>query len=197
MSLFHGRRPDYWNPHYWKRNPHLDSDERGRFEQTTLPHLDAAYNLARWLTQDEHAAEDVVQEAYLRAARYFASFRGGDGRPWLLGVVRRASLDWISKRRTQPAVAFNEELHDQGDDALNPERIAFSNSDQASVRQALADLPLQLREVVVLRELEGMTYQQIATLTEVPIGTVMSRLSRGRQQLQRRLASSFGQNTGT
>jgi RNA polymerase sigma-70 factor (ECF subfamily) len=176
----------------------LDSDERGRFEQTTLPHLDAAYNLARWLTQDEHAAEDVVQEAYLRAARYFASFRGGDGRPWLLAVVRRASFDWISKRSNQPAVAFNEELHDQGDNALNPERLAFRNSDQASVRQALADLPLQVREVIVMRELEGLSYQQIAALIEAPLGTVMSRLSRGRQQLQRRLASSFGeQSTGT
>jgi RNA polymerase sigma factor (sigma-70 family) len=181
-----------------EKNPHLDSDERGRFEQTTLPHLDAAYNLARWLTQDEHAAEDVVQEAYLRAARYFASFRGGDGRPWLLGVVRRASLDWISKRRNQPAVAFNENLHDQGDNALNPEHLALRNSDQTSVRQAVADLPLQLREVIVLRELEGLSYQQIAGLIEAPIGTVMSRLSRGRQQLQGRLASNFGeQSTGT
>ncbi|HEV7999604.1 MAG TPA: sigma-70 family RNA polymerase sigma factor, partial [Planctomycetaceae bacterium] len=159
---------------------------------------DAAYNLARWLTQDEHAAEDVVQEAYLRAARYFASFRGGDGRPWLLGVVRRASLDWISKRRNQPAIAFNEDLHDQGDNALNPEHLALRNSDQASVRQAVADLPLQLREVIVLRELEGLSYQQIAGLIEAPIGTVMSRLSRGRQQLQGRLASNFGeQSTGT
>src|SRR5277367_6827752 len=128
-------------PHYWKRNPHLDSDERGRFEQTTLAHLDAAYNLARWLTQDEHAAEDVVQEAYLRAARYFASFRGGDGRAWLLGVVRRAAFDWLSKHRGQGVLVFNEEVHDRGDESANPEQLALRKSDQVSVRQALEELP--------------------------------------------------------
>src|SRR5580700_6537727 len=112
-------------PHYWKRNPHLDSDERGRFEQTTLPHLDAAYNLARWLTQDEHAAEDVVQEAYYRAARYFASFRGGDGRAWLLGVVRRASFDWLAKRRSQPALVFDEDIHERSDESSSPEFVAI------------------------------------------------------------------------
>jgi RNA polymerase sigma factor (sigma-70 family) len=166
----------------------LEADERRQFEQVTLPHLDAAYNLARWLTQDEHAAEDVVQEAYLRAARYFGSFRGGDGRAWLLGVVRRAAFDWLSKNRGQGPLVFNEEVHDPGDESSNPEQLAFRKSDQVSVRKAVEELPLPLREVIVLRELEGMSYQQIATLTEVPIGTVMSRLSRGRQQLQRGLA---------
>jgi RNA polymerase sigma factor (sigma-70 family) len=166
----------------------LEADERRQFEHVTLPHLDAAYNLARWLTQDAHAAEDVVQEAYLRAARYFGSFRGGDGRSWLLGVVRRAAFDWLAKHRRQAMLAFNDELHDRGDDASNPEQLALRKSEQASVRQALEELPLPLREVVVLRELQGLSYQEIATLTELPKGTVMSRLSRGRQQLQRRLA---------
>jgi RNA polymerase sigma factor (sigma-70 family) len=166
----------------------LELDERRRYEQATLPHLDAAYNLARWLTQDEHAAEDVVQEAYYRAARYFASFRGGDGRGWLLGVVRRASIDWLKKHRSQSAVAFNEELHDRGNELSNPEFLAIRQSDHAIVRQAMEELPLQLREVIVLRELEGMSYQEIASIAEVPMGTIMSRLSRGRDQLQRRLA---------
>src|ERR1700679_2808624 len=98
-----------------KRSPDLEPDERRQFEQATLPHLDAAYNLARWLTQDEHAAEDVVQEAYLRAARYFGSFRGGDGRAWLLGVVRRAAFDWLSRHRGPSAVSFDDDLHDRGD----------------------------------------------------------------------------------
>jgi RNA polymerase sigma factor (sigma-70 family) len=166
----------------------LEADERRQFESVTLPHLDAAYNLARWLTQDEHAAEDVVQEAYLRAARYFGSFRGGDGRAWMLGVIRRAAFDWLSKHRGPGALVFSEELHDRVDESSNPEQTALRKSDQVSVREALEELPLPLREVIVMRELEGMSYQQIATLTEVPIGTVMSRLSRGRQQLQARLA---------
>jgi RNA polymerase sigma factor (sigma-70 family) len=167
----------------------LEPNERRQFELATLPHLDAAYNLARWLTQDEHAAEDVVQEAYFRAARYFASFRGGDGRAWLLGIVRRAVYDWLAKRRAHAAVAFNEELHDREDESSNPEFLALRKCDEERVRKALEDLSPQLREVIVLRELEGLSYQEIAAVTEIPIGTVMSRLSRGRQQLQRQLAS--------
>ncbi len=167
----------------------MEADERRQFEQAMLPHLDTAYNLARWLTQDDHAAEDVVQEAYLRAAQYFASFRGGDGRAWLLGVVRRASFDWLSRRRAQPAIAFNEDIHDAGDESSNPVVLALRKCDQEVVRQALEELPTHFREVMVLRELEGMSYLEIAELTETPIGTVMSRLARGRQQLQQRLAS--------
>jgi RNA polymerase sigma factor (sigma-70 family) len=167
----------------------LEPEERRQFEQATLPYLDAVFNLARWLTQDEHAAEDVVQEAYFRAARYFGSFRGGDGRAWLLGIVRRASFDWLAKQRAHIAVAYIEELHDRGDESSNPEFLAIRKCDEGLVRQALEELPPQLREVIVLRELEGLSYQDIAGVTEIPIGTVMSRLSRGRQQLQQRLAS--------
>jgi RNA polymerase sigma-70 factor (ECF subfamily) len=171
----------------------LDLDERDRFERVTLPHLDAAYNLARWLTRDEHATEDVVQEAYLRAARFFASFRGGDGRTWLLAVVRRASFDWLAKNRAWAAAAsFDEDVHGQGDDSLNPEHLALRGADRQLVRQAVEELPPEFREVVVLRELDGLSYQQIAAVTEVPVGTVMSRLSRARKQLQRRLAPCSG-----
>jgi RNA polymerase sigma-70 factor (ECF subfamily) len=172
----------------------LESDERRRFADVTLPHLDAAYNLARWLTRDEHAAEDVVQEAYLRAARYFGSFRGGDGRPWLLGVVRHAAFDWLKRHRGPGAVSFDDDLHDRGDTSADPQQLVLRKSDEASVRDALAELPLPLREVVVLRELEGMSYQEIAALVEIPIGTVMSRLSRGRRQLQQRLAGCVGED---
>jgi RNA polymerase sigma-70 factor (ECF subfamily) len=167
----------------------LEPQERRRFEQITLPFLDDAYNLARWLTRDEHGAEDVVQESYLRAARYFASFRGGDCRAWLLGVVRRASFDWLTKWRGRESVAYDEDLHDPGDDASNPAVLAERRLDQEQVRLALEELPPQLREAIVLRELEGLSYQQIATVVDVPIGTVMSRISRGRQQLERRLAA--------
>jgi RNA polymerase sigma factor (sigma-70 family) len=172
----------------------LEANEQRRFEDVTLPHLDAAYNLACWLTQDEHAAEDVVQEAYLRAARYFGSFRGGDGRPWLLAVVRSAAFDWLSNHRSENAVTFNEDVPDRGENSSDPLQVAMRESDQLSVRRALEELPLPFREVVVLRELEGMSYQQIAALTEVPVGTVMSRLSRGRAQLQRRLAAYVGED---
>jgi RNA polymerase sigma-70 factor, ECF subfamily len=174
-----------------RRGPlHLEPDERRQFEHATLPHLDAAYNLARWLTQDEHAAEDIVQEACLRAARYFRSYRGGDGRVWLLGIIRRASFDWLAKRRAQAEVVVFEDVHDRGDESSNPEFLAMSKCDEALVRQALEELTPPLREAIVLRELEGLSYQQIAAVTEVPIGTVMSRLSRGRQQLHRRLTAS-------
>jgi RNA polymerase sigma-70 factor (ECF subfamily) len=159
------------------------------FEQVTLPHLDAAYNLARWLTQDQHAAEDVVQEAYFRAARYFASFRGGNGRAWLLGVVRRASYDWLRSNRDSRFLGFNEDVHDRGDESSNPQFLAIRKCEQETVRKALEELPPHLREAIVLRELEGLSYQEIATVAEIPIGTVMSRISRGRQQLQERLAS--------
>jgi RNA polymerase sigma-70 factor (ECF subfamily) len=166
----------------------LQSAERRRFEEVTLPHVDAAYNLARWLTQNEHAAEDVVQEAFLRAARYFDGFRGGDGRPWLLGVVRRASFDWLAKHRGRGIVSFDEGIHDRGDESTSPEQLALRKVDQADVREALSELPSELREVIVLRELEGCSYQEIAVVTETPIGTVMSRLSRGREKLRQRLA---------
>jgi RNA polymerase sigma-70 factor (ECF subfamily) len=168
----------------------LEPDERRQFERATLPHLDAAYNLARWLTKDGHASEDVVQEAYLRAARYFASFRGGDGKAWLLGVVRRAAFDWLAKRRTHTAAVFDEDLHDRGDESENPQFQAIRKCDEAQVRRALEELIPHLREAVVLRELEGLSYGEIAEVTAVPIGTVMSRLSRGRRQLQRQLMAS-------
>jgi RNA polymerase sigma-70 factor (ECF subfamily) len=171
----------------------LDSEERGRFERATLPHLDAAFNLARWLTRDEHAAEEVVQEAFCRAARFFGSFRGGDGRTWLLAVVRRASFDWLRKRRAwTAAAAFDEEAHSPRDESLSPERLALQKADRDRLREAVEGLAPEHREVIVLRELEGLSYQEIAAVAEVPVGTVMSRLSRARRQLQERLAPCPG-----
>lgn len=170
----------------------MDADERGRFERATLPHLDAAYNLARWLTRDPHAADDVVQDAYLRAARFFASFRGGDGRAWLLTVVRRVAYDRLAKGRAVAVAPFDEELHG-GDGSPAPDEQAVRASDRQLLRQALEELVPEFREVTVLRELEGLSYQEIATVTEVPVGTVMSRLSRARKQLRQRLVPCAGE----
>jgi RNA polymerase sigma factor (sigma-70 family) len=171
----------------------LDSEERGRFERAMLPHVDAAYNLARWLTRDEHASEEVVQEAYCRAARFFASFRGGDGRTWLLAVVRRVSFDWLQKRRAAAALtSFDEEAHSPDDDALGPDHLAIRKADVQLLRQAVEELSPEYREVIVLREMEELSYQEVAAVAGVPVGTVMSRLSRARKQLQRRLAPCPG-----
>jgi RNA polymerase sigma factor (sigma-70 family) len=171
----------------------LDADERRRFEEAMLPHLDAAYNLARWLTRDENAAEDVVQDAYHRALRFFQGFRGQDGRAWLLAIVRHASYDWLKKQRLWDAAAqFNEESHDRGDETMNPEYVALQRADREMLMQALERLSVEHREVTVLRELEGLSYKQIAAVTGAPVGTVMSRLSRARKQLQEQLAQSLG-----
>lgn len=166
----------------------MDQPQRQSFEQAALPHLDAAFNLARWLTRDEHAAEDVVQEAMVRAVRYFGSFHGGDGRPWLLAIVRRASFDWLSKNRAAGTVSYDELEHDPSDMSANPELLALRKIDRAQIQQAIEALPPEYREVIVLRELEGLSYKEIATVADLPIGTVMSRLSRARSQLQLRLA---------
>jgi RNA polymerase sigma-70 factor (ECF subfamily) len=169
----------------------VERDHRREFETVMLPHLDAAFNLARWLTRDDVAAEDVVQEAYYRALRFFAGFRGGDGRAWLLAVVRRAAFDWLAQRR-RLATAPLEDGYLAGDDSLNPEVIALREAEREDVRRAIEELAPEFREVLVLRELEGLSYQEIASVIGAPLGTVMSRLSRARDQLQRRLTRSLG-----
>jgi RNA polymerase sigma-70 factor (ECF subfamily) len=157
------------------------------FEQRILPHLDAAYNLARWLTRDVHDAEDVVQEACIRALRYIKSLESGDARPWFLTIVRNAFYDWIARNR--PA----EIVHDDGTileiaedpDAIDPQEAAIRSAEMRGLAEAVAALPLQFREVLVLRELEGLSYKDIARVADVPVGTVMSRLARARGLLQR------------
>ena len=144
-----------------------------------LPHLDAAYNLARWLTRNDHDAQDVVQEAMLRAYRHFDGLRG-EPRPWLLAVVRNACFTWLKANR--PAEA--EPLDDVADDALpGPEAAVARSVDRRLLNEAIAALPVQFREVLVLRELEDLSYRDIARIAGVPIGTVMSRLSRARRLL--------------
>lgn len=166
----------------------MQADECRRFGEALLAHLDAAYNLARWLTRDDHAAEDVVQEAYFRALKYAHGFRGGDGRPWFLRVVRRAAYDWLAKRRNAPAMtSFDEEIHGHTDQSPGPDHSSLRQADQQYLHRALEKLPAEFREVMVLRELEGLSYQQIASVIAAPLGTVMSRLARGRKLLRQRL----------
>ena len=164
------------------------ADERERFEQTLLSHLDAAYNLARWLTRDDHDAEDLVQAAYLRALKYFGGFRGANSRAWLLTIVRNTCYTWIEQKRARgQETAFDEEIHGVESSAMGPASGVLREEDEQSVRRAVEDLPAELREVVVLRELEGLSYKEIAAIAGIPMGTVMSRLARARDRLRERL----------
>jgi RNA polymerase sigma-70 factor (ECF subfamily) len=164
-------------------------DERlARFEQCVLPHLGAAYNLARWLTRHPDDADDVVQEATLRAYQFFDGFHGGDGRAWLLRIVRNTCYTWLEKNRPrQPAVPLDA-IKGATAAAPGPEAPLVQDEDRELLRRALADLPDDYREAIVLRELEGLSYKEIAAVTGTPIGTVMSRLARARERLQEGLA---------
>jgi RNA polymerase sigma-70 factor (ECF subfamily) len=164
------------------------AEERGRFERTLLPHLDAAYNLARWLTRNDHDAEDLVQAAYLRALKSFGGFRGADGRAWLLAIVRNACYTWLEQKRARgPATAFVEEIHGVESHTMDPEKLLLRAEDQELVRRTVEHLPLELRQVLILRELEGLSYKEIAAIVGIPMGTVMSRLARARERLHQRL----------
>lgn len=158
------------------------------FEQVVLPHLDAAYNLARWLMHREHDAEDVVQEASLRAFNAFAGFQGEEARCWLLTIVRNTCYTWLSRNRHgAPDTSFDESVHDVATYALNPEIILQQRDEQDAVKRAIEDLPVEFREVLILREFEGLSYQEIASVAQLPLGTVMSRLARARLRLGRAL----------
>ena len=162
----------------------LDSQDRARFEQLVLPHLDAAFNLSRWLLHGRADAEDVAQEATLRALRFFRGFHGGDARAWLLQIVRNTCYTWLEKNRyVNSSTEFDEELHPQP--SVSPETLAIAGDNRERLTRALEELPVRFREVLILRELEGCSYKEIATITSVPIGTVMSALARARQRLQR------------
>ena len=151
------------------------------FEAVVLPHLDAAYSLARWLTHDPTLAQDIVQDAALRALGYFDSYRGGDPRAWFLAIVRNAA--YAALRATPATTPLEPDDQRHPDPADDPEATLARHQDHAHLQAALAALPLELRECLVLRELEGLTYKEIALITAVPIGTVMSRLWRARQAL--------------
>ena len=162
------------------------------FEEALLPHLDAAYNLARWLTRNDADAEDGVQEAYLRAFRFFGGFHGAEGRSWLLAIVRNTCYTWMQHNRSpELTIPFDDDVHEIESKDLNPEALLLQSAATQMVRQALEELPVEFREVLVLRELEEMSYREIASTADLPPGTVMSRLARGRKRLQLALTNQM------
>jgi RNA polymerase sigma factor (sigma-70 family) len=161
-------------------------DRRRRFEAQALPHLDAAFNLARWLTRSPTDAEDIVQEAMLRAFRGFDGFRGGDARPWLLAIVRNCWRDAGADAKRRGHVSLPDDDDALPSDRAEPEIEAINSSQKRKIDEAIAELPNEFREVLVLREMEDMSYREIAEITGAPIGTVMSRLARARAMLKQK-----------
>jgi len=187
-----GREPGTEGP-----RRHLSPRDLERFNECVLPYLDAAHNLARYLTRDAHEAEDAVQDAFLRAIRHFGGFRGTDGRAWLLSIVRNTCLTRLRGRPSSgQSVEFDEEIHTAEEGAPGPEVDLERKAVTESVSEALGRLAVEFREVLVLRELEGLSYKEIAQVSGVPIGTVMSRLARGRKQLLLALAPLGPKETG-
>jgi RNA polymerase sigma-70 factor (ECF subfamily) len=167
-----------------------------RFERCIMPHMDAAYNLARWLANQDQDAQDIVQDAFLRAFKFFAGFRGGDARAWLLRIVRNSFYDWLRHhRRAETQTPFDEQAGDGADDAPAPDTALIDKADREMLGQALEALPAEFREALVLRELEGLSYKEIADVAEVPLGTVMSRLARARDLLRKDLAERLRRET--
>lgn len=170
----------------------MNADEQQRrFRLLALPHLDAAFNLARWLTRNDQDAEDVVQEAFLRALRYADSFRGDNARGWLLQIVRNTCFTWMKENRPVEVMNFddNSDFLDEipGPASEEPPAVALRNADRRALNDAIASLPMTFREVLVLRELEDCSYNEIARIADIPIGTVMSRLARARGLVRKAL----------
>jgi RNA polymerase sigma factor (sigma-70 family) len=164
-------------------------DKRSRFEAQVLPHLDAAHRLARWLCRSPGEADDVVQEAFLRAFRAFETLRSPDARAWLLAIVRNCHLSALAAQRRRPSEPLTEELEEQSQSATadpspDPERASIEHDERRSLERLIAALPAEHREVLLLRELEDLSYREIAAVTDVPVGTVMSRLARARAALR-------------
>ncbi|MBV8571768.1 MAG: sigma-70 family RNA polymerase sigma factor [Acidobacteriaceae bacterium] len=173
----------------------VSTDRMAAFEATVLPHINAAYNLARWLTRNQQDAEDVVQESYLRALRAFDTFQAGrDGRAWLLAIVRNTCYTWLNKNRARDMYPLNaEDAQLTASTHLDPETQLMDKAAAERIRGAVADIGAEYREVLILREFEGLSYKEIAQIVGAPLGTVMSRLSRARKELQTRLCASAWQ----
>src|SRR6266576_824115 len=167
--------------------------ELASFEETMLPHMDAAHNLAKWLLRNEDDAQDVVQEAYLRAFKSFSGFHGSNGRAWLLTIVRNTSYTLFKKNRAVDfTTTFDEEIHAPGYDSVSPATILEQSEDAELIREAMDELPAEFREILVLRHQEDLSYKEIADVAQIPPGTVMSRLARARAKLKERLAARIG-----
>ena len=174
-----------------------ETARRERFEQTVLPHLDAAYNLARWLTRNDQDAQDVTQESFLRAFRFFDGYQGGNIRAWLLTIVRNTCYTWLHQNRAPSSdEVFDEEIHSaEVSGGASPEIQVLASADKEALRRALGELPDIFREVLVLREIEGMSYKEIADVASISIGTVMSRLARARTRLRQPLGAGLGKES--
>jgi len=179
------------------------SSRRARFEREVLPHLDAAYNLARWLLRSDHDAEDVTQDSMLRAYRFFDGFRGANAKAWLLAIVRNASYSWLARKRLNASVVGADVARpddaDPADAAATedtPESLLSTKVELAVLQGSLDELPVEYREVLVLRELEELSYKEISAAADIPLGTVMSRLARARALLQRKLALRLRKENG-
>jgi len=167
--------------------------ELASFEETMLPHMDAAHNLAKWLLRNEEDARDVVQEAYLRAFKSFGGFHGSNGRAWLLTIVRNTSYTLLKKNHAVDlTTTFDEEIHTSGQESVSPATLLERSEDADLVREAMDKLPVDFREILVLRHLEGLSYNEIADIAQIPPGTVMSRLARARGKLKECLAARIG-----
>jgi RNA polymerase sigma factor (sigma-70 family) len=168
--------------------------ELASFEEMMLPHLDAAHNLAKWLVRNEQDAQDVVQEAYLRAFRSFAGFRGANGRAWLLTIVRNTAYTLLKKNRAVDlTTTFDEEIHAGGHESVSPAAILEHAEDADLMRNAMEELPAEFREIVTLRHQEDLSYKEIGEILKIPIGTVMSRLARARGKLKEYLTNRISQ----
>jgi len=173
-----------------------DRSKISLFEETILPHLDAAYNLARWIMSNDQDAEDMVQEACLRAYKYFLGFQGTNSRSWLLTIVRNTCYTWLRQNRAQElTVELDEEISQIETDIFNPETLLLNTIDQQLVRHTLEELPVEFRELIILREVEELSYKEIANIIGIPIGTVMSRLARARERLKQSLI--YGMEEGS
>jgi|SRR5207248_2959157 RNA polymerase sigma-70 factor, ECF subfamily len=182
----------FWNKQTGKE---VRKGKHDVFEATVLPYLNSAYNLARWLTRNEHDAEDIVQDAILRALRSFDTFiPGRDARAWLLAIVRNSCRTWMRRNRPHETAA---QLDDDAQVAVgtwsDPEAVLIKNANSQAIHSALEELPSEYREILILRELEELSYKEIAQIVEIPLGTVMSRLSRARRELYARLGGATGE----
>src|SRR5213083_1712922 len=167
--------------------------ELASFEETMLPHMDAAHNLAKWLLRNEEDAQDVVQEAYLRAFKSFGGFHGSNGRAWLLTIVRNTSYTLLKKNRVADlTTTFDEEIHTAGQESVSPATILEHSENAELIKEAMDELPAEFREILALRHQEGLSYKEIADVAQIPPGTVMSRLARARAKLKEYLATRLG-----
>src|SRR5713101_2120130 len=176
-----------------RKEDHARQVEPPSFEGAMLPHLDAAHNLARWLLRNEQDAQDVVQDAYLRAFKSFSGFRGSNGRAWLLTIVRNTSYTLLKKNRAVDlTTTFDEEIHAADHESVSPATILEQSEDAELIKEAMDELPAEFREILTLRHLEGLSYKEIADIAQIPPGTVMSRLARARGKLKECLATHIG-----